>query len=50
MDHSYGREFALEYAKFLGYTENTSHTTQQQTAALLEFYRNAKASEYIAYL
>lgn len=45
MERSYGREFALEYAKFLGFTTNESHNTDQENAALLDFYRKVKASK-----
>lgn len=42
LDRSYGREFALEYAKFLGFVENPDHNEEQQNVALLDFYKKAK--------
>jgi hypothetical protein len=45
MDRNYNREFALEYAKFLGFSTNESNTEEQENAALLDFYMKIKASK-----
>ncbi|KAI6234473.1 Carboxylic ester hydrolase [Aphelenchoides fujianensis] len=41
----YGREFALEFAKFHGFADNAAHSEDERNAALLVFYRKAKARD-----
>ncbi|KAI6174879.1 Carboxylic ester hydrolase [Aphelenchoides bicaudatus] len=41
--NDYGHEFAIEYAKFLGFADNPEHDEDQRNAALLSFYKKAKA-------
>jgi hypothetical protein len=45
LDRRYGREFALEYAKFLGFVDNPEHKETEQNAALLDFYRKVKPKD-----
>lgn len=37
MDRNHYREFAFEYAKFLGFEDNVEHTEAQRNTALLVF-------------
>lgn len=43
LDRQYAREFALEYAKFLGFVDNPEHNEDQRHSALLDFYKKTKA-------
>ncbi|KAI6203650.1 Carboxylic ester hydrolase [Aphelenchoides besseyi] len=41
----YGREFALEHAKFHGFVDKPEYSADERNAALLTFYRRAKARD-----
>ncbi|KAI6179542.1 Carboxylic ester hydrolase [Aphelenchoides besseyi] len=41
----YGREFALEHAKFHGFVDKPEYSVDERNAALLAFYRRAKARD-----